>query len=201
MTWQLVYDVDDPRGSPWKSSLRDLVSNRAFSKFKALLSPSLLSHSHSPSHSHTDKSTLTHHLLSQPHQPTLTLKTCHRRQPRPTLTLSAPLMPTVAHPLTLSASPTPTQSHSPSHSLTHQPNLMPLSVTLSTLTQTPCHCLYCHSVSIISHSSTSPKEQRCIKWSSQSFEVLQSTRSLKKKKKKKVSPFMQNAKCVSPFSC
>ena len=189
MTWQLVYDVDDPRGSPWKSSLRDLVSNRAFSKFKALLSPSLLSHSHSPSHSHTNQSTLTHHLLSQPHQPTLTLKTYHRRQPRPTLTLSA--------------SPTLTHSHSPSHSLTHQPNLTPLSVTLSNLTQTHCHCLYSHSVSTISHSSTSPKEQRCIKRSSQSFKVLQSTRSLKKKKKKKgkVSPFMQNAKCVSPFGC
>ena len=96
--------MDDPRGSPWKSSLRDSVSNRAFSKFKALLSSSLLSHSHSPSHSHTDQSTLTHHLLSQPHQPTLTLKTCHRRQPQPTLTLSA--------------SPTLTHSHSPSHSPT-----------------------------------------------------------------------------------
>ena len=174
--------MDDPRGSPWKSSFRDSVSNRAFSKFKALLSSSLLFHSHSPSHSHTDQSTLTHHLLSQPYQPTLTLKTCHQRQPWPTLTLSASPTPTVAHPLTLSASPTLTHSHSPSHSLTHQPNLTPLSVTLSTLTQIP-----------------SPKEQRCMKWSSQSFEVLQSTRSLKKKKK--VSPFMQNAKCVSLCVC
>ena len=141
MVFNVFYILTSRVSKTWfwdyKSSLWGSVSNRAFSKFKALLSSSLLSHSHSPSHSHTDQSTLTHHLLSQPYQPTLTLKTCHRRQPWPTLTLSASPTPTVAHPLTLSASPTLTHSHSPSHFLTHQPNLTPLSVTLSTHTQTP----------------------------------------------------------------
>ena len=108
----------------------------------------------------------------------------------------------------------PLHSHSPSHSLTHRPTITPLSVTLSTLTQTSCHPLYSlthpfhsHSFSTILHSSALPKDlihsevyRDCIKRSSQSFEFLQSMRSLEKKKK--VSPFMQNAKTqFSPFGC
>ena len=91
----------------------------------------------------------------------------------------------------------PLHSHSPSHSLTHRPTITPLSVTLSTLTQTSCHPLYSlthpfhsHSFSTILHSSALPKDlihsevyRDCIKRSSQSFEFLQSMRSLGKKKK------------------
>ena len=155
MTWMIHVEAT------WKSSLRDSVSNRAFSKFKALLSLT----NASPL-SFTLSLTIYSFSLTDP----LSLSQRHRRQPRPTLTFSASPTPTLAHPLTLSASPTPTHSHLPSHSLTHQPSLMPLSVTLSTLTQTPCHRLYSlthhlysYSVSTISHSSASPKEQRCIK--------------------------------------
>ena len=43
----------------------------------------------------------------------------------------------------------PLHSHSPSHSLTHRPTL---SVTLSTLTQTPCHPLYSLTHPLHSHS-------------------------------------------------
>ena len=92
--------MDDPRGSPWKSSFRDSVSNRAFSKFKdvfvSFLSPSLTL---TPSHSHTNR-------------PTLTLKTCRW----PTLTVLASPTPTVTHPLTLSA---PTVAHPLTLSLTN----------------------------------------------------------------------------------
>ena len=161
MTWMIHVEAT------WKSSLRDSVSNRAFSKFKALLSLTnasplsftlslshRLEHSHSPStllalpiHSHSLSVTdanLDPLSLSQPHRrrPSLTLSLSQPHRPRPTLT----------------------------YPLTHQPSLMPLSVTLSTLTQTPCHRLYSlthhlysYSVSTISHSSASPKEQRCIK--------------------------------------
>ena len=59
----------------------------------------------------------------------------------------------------------PLHSHSPSQSLTHRPTITPLSVTLSTLTQTSCHPLYSlthpfhsHSFSTILHSSASPKD-------------------------------------------
>ena len=51
--------------------------------------------------------------------------------------------------LALSLSHSPTHSHSPSHSFTHRPTL---SVTLSTLTQTPCHALYSLTHPLHSHS-------------------------------------------------
>ena len=124
----------------WKSSLRDSVSNRAFSKFKALLSLTnasplsftlslshRLEHSHSPStllaspiHSHSFSVTdanLDPLSLSQPHRP------------RPTLTY--PLTLSLTDPVScLCQSPSP-----PSHR--HPVTVSTLSLTISTLTQCP----------------------------------------------------------------
>ena len=154
MTWQLVYDVNDPRGSPWKSSLRDSVSNRAFSKFKALLSLTnasplsftlslshRLEHSHSPStllalpiHSHSLSVTdanLDPLSLSQPHRrrPSLTLSLSQPHRPRPTLTY--PLTLSLTNPVSCLCQ----SSSPPSHR--HPVTVSTLSLTISTLTQCP----------------------------------------------------------------
>ena len=110
--------------------------------------------------------------------------------------------------LALSLSHSPTHSHSPSHSFTHRPTL---SVTLSTLTQTPCHALYSlthplhsHSISTLSlHYFTFisfAKRTEIVSNAHHRALISFSLRNLWKKKKR-VSPFMQNAKCVSPFGC
>ena len=130
--------------------------------------------SHSPSHSHTDQSKLSLTLsLSQPHDP---------------------------NPLSL----TPSLFHSPTHShASHSHPLHPHTDTLSPslLSHSPSTLsLNLHSQSPLFHiHQLRQKNRDCIKCSSQSFDFLQSTQSLEKKKK--VSPFMQNAKCVSPFGC
>ena len=95
-------------GSPWKSSLRDSVSNMAFSNFKVSVSTVLLSLSPTPSHSQTKA-------LSLSHKPT--------HSHRVSLTHA-----TVARPLTLTASPTPSslvvslsQPHTHTLSVSHKP--------------------------------------------------------------------------------
>ena len=67
LDFHVYANLAERRGSPWKSSLRDSVSNWGFSK---LTSSSLLhlSHFHSHSHSHPLTLTQTRALsLSQPH--------------------------------------------------------------------------------------------------------------------------------------
>ena len=186
MTWQLVCQRVQVE-APGNQVLETRFPIGLFQNLKISVSP--LSHSHSHSHPHPLTLTQTR-AFSLSHKPThshtknLSLTHSHRvslthadhRSPSHSLSLTDADRRSPSHSLS-------TDYRSPSHSLTHQPSLTPLSITLSTLTQIP-----------------SPKEQRCMKRSSQSFEVLQSTRSLKKKKKK-VSPFMQNAKCVSPCVC
>ena len=148
MTWMIHVEAT------WKSSLRDSVSNRAFSKFKALLSLTnasplsftlslshRLEHSHSPStllalpiHSHSLSVTdanLDPLSLSQPHRrrPSLTLSLSQPHRPRPTLTY--PLTLSLTNPVScLCQSPSP-----PSHR--HPVTVFTLSLTISTLTQCP----------------------------------------------------------------
>ena len=92
-------------GSPWKSSLSDQVSNRAFSKFKdvfvSTLSLSLsLTLTPTPSHSHINLSILT---LTQTdplsHQKPVAdpLSSCQPHPRRPSLTLSLSHSPTQSH--------------------------------------------------------------------------------------------------------
>ena len=175
MTWQLVCQRGQVE-APGNQVLETRFPIGLFQNLKISVSP--LSHSHSHSHPHPLTLTQTR-AFSLSHKPThshtknLSLTHSHR------VSLTHADHRSPSHSLSL----TDADRHSPSHSLTHQPSLTPLSITLSTLTQIP-----------------SPKEQRCMKRSSQRFEVLQSTRSLKTKKKE-VSPFMQNAKCVSPCVC
>ena len=111
-------------GSPWKSSLRDSVSNRAFSNFKVSVSIVSLSLSltptptPTPSHSQT-RALLLSHKLTHSHRISLT----HANIARP-LTLSASLTtPSLILSLSQPHTHTLSLSHKPKHShrvsLTH----------------------------------------------------------------------------------
>ena len=99
-----------PGGSPWKSSLKDSVSNRPFSDFKACVYCLTLTLTNTHTHTHT---------LSLSNQSTLTL-----RQNRPTLTvLASPTLPPLVVSLSQPHAYTLSVSHKPEHSycvsLTH----------------------------------------------------------------------------------
>ena len=177
-------------GSPWESSLRDSVSNRAFSNFKvsvAIVSLSLsltptptptpshsqtraLSLSHKPTHSH--RISLTHATVARPHTLSASLTT-------PSLILS--LFQPHTHTLSLSHKP----KHSHRVSLTHATVARP--PTLSASPMLPS--LVLHIVFKISEFWLVIIEL----WSP-------SVCTVSENQKKKVSPFMQNAKCKVCFT-
>ena len=132
MTWMIHVEAT------WKSSLRDSVSNRAFSKFKALLSLTnasplsfTLSLSHRLEHSHSQSTLLA--LLIHSHSLSVTdanldplsLSQPHRR--RPSLTLSLSHSPTQSHASVSHPLHPHTDTLSPSL-LSHSPSLLLLSV-------------------------------------------------------------------------
>ena len=141
MTWMIHVEAT------WKSSLRDSISNRAFSKFKALLSLTnasplsfTLSLSHRLEHSHSSStlsaSPIHSHSLSvtDANLNPLSLSQPHRRRPSLTLSLSQPHRPrpTLTYPLTLSlTNPISRLCQSPSPPSHRHP------VTVSTVTQCP----------------------------------------------------------------
>ena len=155
--------------------------------FQILKSPCLLSYSHSHphpltlkpkhSHSHTNWPTLT--VSASPTTPSLVLSLSqpHRRRCRSS-----------SH----SLSPTPTPSHSHTNQSTHTVSASPTPPSLVLPLSQP------HRSRRRSYFILFLKEVN-FDWSSQSFEVLQSARSLKTKKKK-VSPFIPNAKCKVCFT-
>ena len=179
-------------GSPWKSSLRDSVSNRAFSNFKvsvAIVSLSLsltptptptpshsqtraLSLSHKPTHSH--RISLTHTTVARPLTLSASLTT-------PSLILSLSQPHTHTHTLSLLHKP----KHSHRVSLTHATVARP--PTLSASPMLPS--LVLHIVFKISEFWLVIIEL----WSP-------SVCTVSENQKKKVSPFMQNAKCKVCFT-
>ena len=113
-----------------------------------------------------------------------------------TLSLSQPYWPrpwpTLSHPLTLSLTdPLSCLSQSPSPPSHRHP------VTLSTLTQSPFASLSLHYFTFISFAKRTEIISNVHHKALSTF----SLRGLWKKKEKKVSPFTQNAKCVSLFGC